>query len=417
MKKIAITLTIGVAFIIFGDISSATTINGNLYTEFYSYESRIPDTISHLRSLQGYRLNIHDAFFPGISIFANGRISSDISNKLATDPDYRVFGAYLEYRSNSGRFLARAGRQFLFGGLDGFTLDGGKMQVGIGDKFAVTGFAGTMPGPSFYIYDQVNKWDRRNAFGGRVHYEPSRHSSFNISFLQKDIEENLDARLIGFDTYCKRGYYSNRLRIDYDLLFKRLKLLTIGLLKASDAGHSIRLEYAYRRPSFGQSSMFSIISQKSFNQVRLSSTYKTGKDLYGTGAVSYTGYSNDSNFNLRIGALYKGQSGGVVYATGYGGNKLGLYGALNYQLHKKLGVYASIDMYNFKLDEDQAESETSLAAAFGGRCGIFNGISARAEIQVLTNPVYEYDTRGYLKLDYEYQYKGNTQGYGGGDAK
>jgi len=408
--KIVLSLT-GVA--LFAASGTATTISGNVYTEFYSYESKIPASNSHLRSLQGYRLNISDAFISGLSAFASGRLASDISDKSPTDPDYRVFGAYLQYRSRSDRFLIRAGRQFVYEGLGGLTLDGGKLKIAVGKNISLSGFGGTVPGPSFFTYDQVNRWNRRNAFGGRVSVKASGKLGLNFSFLQKEVDENLDARLIGLDAAYRKGRCSNSLRVDYDLYAKKVKLVSLRPQFRYKGGHDIRLEYSYRKPLLGYNSVFSVIDAKSIHQARLNAVYRNSTDLRTIAAVAYTMFSDDSNINIRAGVIFKGQSGGLAASSGYGGTKVGFFGGLRHDLNDDLTVYGNLDMYNLKLDSDEDEQEMFITAVFGGAYDVMKNLGARAEIQILSNPVYDYDTRGYVRLDYDIQYTGN----GGGDAK
>lgn len=417
MINLRILCGAGTAIILLAGTAAATDIAGNLYSEFYAYETRVPDTVSHLRSLQGFRFDVRDAFYQGFSLYVNGRVASDISNKLSNDPDYRVYGAYAQYQPASGKFMVRAGRQYVYEGLGGFFLDGGRLKFDVGKRASLSGFAGTLPGPSFYTYDQVNKWNSNNAFGGRIHVKASSGLALNASYLQKDIDENLDSRLIGFDGVYAKGRCSNRFRIDYDLYFKRLKLLTIAPQMRFKKGHSVRIEYLYKKPSFGQSSIFSVVKSNPIHQFRLHGLYKAGEELYGSGSVIITKLKDDSYVSLRVGPVYKGQSGGIVFADGYGGSKIGVYGGLNRAMTEDLSLYANIDMYSFKLDTEQDDSETSISGVLGGRYKIFKGLNARAEVQVLSNPLYDYDTRGYLRVDYGFLNNRVNNGSGGGSSK
>lgn len=403
MKTIAFRPIVAALIIGLSGIASAAVINGNLYTEFYSYETRVPDTVSHLRSLQGIRLNGSDLLIPGLSAYFNSRVASDISNQLSTDPDYRVFGAYLQYKDASNKFQLRGGRQFVYEGIQGFLMDGGRLKVGLGNKADITGFGGVIPGPSFFEYKYVNKWDQRNAFGGRLHYTPQRHYALNVSFLQREVEGNLDARLLGADAAIRKGNYSNYVRADYDLIFRRLKLLSIRPQFKLKSGHSLRLEYSFRKPSVGYSSIFSVVKANTIHQIRASGVYKHNGNTRMLGGIVYTKYSDDSHFSFRGGVSYKGQTGGLVWASGYGGSKIGVFGGLRHELNDKASVYANLDMYNLKLDTDEDEQEMSLAAALGGGYKLMAKLAVRAEVQILTNPVYDYDTRAYLRLDYSIQ--------------
>ncbi|MEE9554773.1 MAG: hypothetical protein V3W18_10790, partial [candidate division Zixibacteria bacterium] len=317
----------------------------------------------------------------------------------------------------SRKYVARAGRQFVYEGLGGFTLDGGKLRVKIGKRFSATAYGGTIPGPSFFTYNQVNRWDRRNAIGGRVNVKATEAFAFNISFLQKNQNDILDSRLMGFDYLCKRERFTHRLRFDYDLYNKRPRYISFSPRYNYSQGHSIRIEYSYRKASFGANSIFSVIKPNPVHQVRTNGTFKIDEALFGLGTISYTKYSDNSNLSLRVGGSLNGHSGGIVYSNGYGGSKIGFFGNLRRSLNDDLKLYANIDMYNIKLETDLEESETLVAAAFGGRYSITKQINARVEVQVRTNPLYDYDTRGYLRLDYSLFKKIIKAEQAGGDAK
>lgn len=396
---------------------TATVVNGNFYTEFYSYRVKLPEDQSQLRSLQGLRLNVKDALTPGLSLYVRGRIASDISNKLANDPDYRVYGAYLQYTCSRKIVSIRAGRQFVYEGLSGFTLDGARLKIDIKDKLSIAGFAGTTPGPSFFSYDEMNEWKDSNAWGGRLQISAIDNLKLNFSYLEKGWLDNVDSRLAGFDARFKRDRFSTELRFDYDMLFERMKLFSIRPRYKLKGGHSVRFEYTYRKPSFGQSNIFSVFKSRPYHQVRFNPVYKISPALYGTGSISYTKYNDDNQVNIRIGGSYKGQSGGVVFANGYGGTKLGIYVLAIREMNPKLDLYANIDMYNYKLDSDEDDTEASINAAIGGKYKLMKGLLARAELQILSNVRYDYDTRFYLKAEYNFISGGIPQQYEGGESR
>ncbi len=397
--------------------SAATVVNGNFYTEFYSYRVKLPEDQSRLRSQQGFRLNVRDALTPGLSFYVRGRMASDISNKLTNDPDYRVYGAYLQYTCSRKIVSGRAGRQFVYEGLSAFTLDGVRLKLNYKERLSIAGFAGTTPGPSFFNYDEINEWKDSNAWGGRLQISAINNLKLNFSYLEKGFQDNVDSRLAGFDARFKRNRCSTELRLDYDMLFERMKLFSIRPRYKLKGGHSVRFEYTYRKPSFGQSNIFSVFKSRPYHQVRLNPVYKISPALYGSGSFSYTKYNDDNQLNIRVGGSYKGQSGGVVFADGYGGTKLGIYAFVLREMNPKLDLYANIDMYNYKLNSDEDETETSISTAIGGKYELFKGLHARAELQILSNIRYDYDTRFYIRAEYNFISRGISQGYEGGESR
>jgi hypothetical protein len=120
------------------------------------------------------------------------------------------------------------------------------------------------------------------------------------------------------------------------------------------------------------------------------------------------------NIRLTAGATYKGQSAGIVFAKGFSGVKLGLYGYLFYQAMQDLQLYLSGDAFNYKLDGNADKTIGNVAASFGAKYDILKGLSSRAELQLLSNANYRSDTRFYFKLEYAMKKIYNQMDQGGG---
>ncbi|MEE8417189.1 MAG: hypothetical protein V3S06_00855 [candidate division Zixibacteria bacterium] len=402
MRKTIALIMVGAIAGVAWSPSEASVVSGNFYTEFYSYRVKLPEDETQIRSLQGLRLNVKDALIPGLSFYARGRLASDISNKLTDDPNLRVYGAYLQYIFSNKNASVRAGRQFVYEGLSSLTLDGIRLKLSFKRWFSIAGFVGTTPGPSFFSYDEINEWKDSNAWGGRLQIGAISNLKLNFSYLEKGFQDNLDSRLAGFDARFQRDRFSTELRLDYDMLFERTKLFSIRPRYKLIAGHSVRLEYTYRKPSFGQSNIFSVFKSRPYHQVRLNPAYRISPAVYALGSISYTKYNDDNQLNIRLGTSYKGQSAGVVFADGYGGARLGVYGFINRQMNSHTVLYARADMYTYKLDSDQESSNSSISTTLGGKYEIFAGLDAKAEMQILSNIQYEYDTRFYIKVAYSF---------------
>jgi hypothetical protein len=126
--------------------------------------------------------------------------------------------------------------------------------------------------------------------------------------------------------------------------------------------------------------------------------------------LSYTKYKSDYNTRVWIGASYCGQTAGATYSNGFGGKRYGIFANLFRGITKNLQAYAYGDMFKYKLDTGEDDTNPSLAAALGATCSIWKGLAARAEGQLLSNLDYKYDGRFYLKLSYDLH-----TGFGSGD--
>jgi hypothetical protein len=386
----------------FGSAMSQPSIDAGAWTEFYVYKVQQPADETQARSLQGARLRIRNAFVPGLSIFFRGRVASDISNKLATDPDFRVFGAYIEYMRSDFATL-RLGRQFISAGLGGFTVDGGRIDLTYQNSVILTGFAGAAPGPSFHEYDVVGQWDDRNAFGGRLQFAGIKGFRLATSYQQRNKNDETDTQLAGADFAVNSGPFTERGRFDYDFINDRLKMVVLRTGARFQQRHSLDFEYLYRRPTFAASDLFWVFRSEPFHQVRLSPVYRINQDLFAQGSLSYTILDEEQNTRISAGASYKGQSAGFVFSNGYGGIRLGAYGYLFRDLRQDLQLYIAGNLFNYKLDTEEEDTTPSVSTAVGARFDIIRGLNSRAELQFLSNRDFEYDTKFYVRLGYEFK--------------
>jgi hypothetical protein len=388
-------------------------IDAGAWTEFYGYEVPNQDK-AQIRSLQGLRFKATDVFKPGLTFFFRGRVASDLERKFATDPDFRVFGAYLEY-SRKSLLVVRAGRQYVSTGLAGLTLDGGRVDFSVKDAVKLTGFVGAVPGPSFYDFEKIGKWDNKSAYGGRLEYSGMRQFRPAITFMQRNANDNVDSRVGGIDLALNMGPHKENVRLDYDFLFKRVKTTVARSSIKFQTGHRLDLEYLYRRPTFEFSNVFSVFRSEPFHQLRAAPVYRFNKNLFAQGSLSYTIYEDDFNTRFTAGLTYRGQSAGLVFSNGFGGTRLGAYGSLFRDVGKELRIYLNASMFNYKLNTEEDDTTPSVATALGGTCDFLGAFNGRAEIQLLSNRDFEYDTRFYFRLGYNFSSRPNTGAHGGGN--
>ena len=244
LRKTITLIMIGAIVGVAWSPSAASVVSGNFYTEFYSYRVKLLEDELQLRSQQGLRLNVKDALTPGLSFYVRGRIASDISNKLTNDPEFRVYGAYLQYTCKRKTASVRAGRQFIYEGLSSLTLDGIRLRFSHKRWLSAVGFVGTTPGPSFFNYDEINEWKDGNAWGGRLQIGAMSNLKLNFSYLERGFQDNLDSRLAGFDVRFNRHQFFTELRLDYDMLLERMKLFSIRPRYKLLAGHSVRVTFS-----------------------------------------------------------------------------------------------------------------------------------------------------------------------------
>ena len=93
--------------------SAQAIFDAGAWTEFYTYE--VPDQDnSQIRSLQGVRLRGRNIGVPGLGFFFRGRVASDLSEKLATDSDFRSQHKRFQTRVYDGKERLAAFKECCF---------------------------------------------------------------------------------------------------------------------------------------------------------------------------------------------------------------------------------------------------------------------------------------------------------------
>jgi hypothetical protein len=416
MRKVILLCFLAVLFCLIQTAFTQTLIDAGAWTEFYGYKVPQQDD-PRIRSLQGLRFRVKNALTPGFGFFFRGRAASDLSNKLSSDPDFRVFGAYAEYVRRD-KVTVRVGRQFVSTGLAGFTVDGGRLDFSLFNTFRLSGYAGGVPGPTFYSLEKIASWDDRNAYGGRLEYSGVKDIRTGISFLQRNANSRVDSRAGGIDLNIRSGPFYENARLDYDFFFRRVK---VGVMRSGfefQRGHRIEFEYMYRQPSFELSNLLSVFRAEPFHQVRVAPVYRIGRDVYAHGSLSYTIFEDDYNTRLTAGASYRGHSAGLIFSNGFGGTRLGVFGNLFRNFGRKIRGYVNANMYNYKLDTNEDDVTPSVSAAFGALANLTRGLNSRVELQLLSNRDFEYDTRFYIRLGYDFnsRFQSGAASAGGDDS-
>jgi hypothetical protein len=132
---------------------------------------------------------------------------------------------------------------------------------------------------------------------------------------------------------------------------------------------------------------------------------KNGINLYAT--VSDVLYNNAAdtlkNSSLKIVVGFNNPSYGLSYVkyTGYTGESDGLTGYFYRQILKdKLSGSVSISYSSYRLSEFSTDKVNSLAGILGITYRPFPQLSVDAQGQFIKNPVYQYDTRFLVGINY-----------------
>lgn len=311
----------------------------------------------------------------------------------------KIYNLYAHW--NAGKNLRlRIGRQFLYRGVINGTLDAALVQGLISKKLQVQFVAG-LEAPTDRSFS-LRKWDEGNVLGGYLNYSLASRHRVEVSYFQKSRHDAIAWQQVGTTLSGNAGqkvnYYA---RADFNLLTSDYQTLR-GRLTYYQKRWTVSAEVTSQKPRIYEDSFYNIFEISAFNQLRTSATYRIGKyDL--NLQYLFTLYEEDSDSRI-IGSV--GSSFGMlglIYQTGFGGDRIGYFGEIRYELLPHLTARLFNSYYNYERAYTNI-SEDALAFSGGLSYRLKNSLILQGEIQQSSNTYYKNDWRGLLRFTYLFHY-------------
>ena len=276
-------------------IAGAGQISGQAGWTFYEYQSQYPDTVganpsiapSHLISTQILSLDLRKFGASGLSFHTFLRNQSRLAPADSTGSTFRLYGAYLDYRRAGAPFYLRAGRQFAVVGIASGTLDGLKARYDIGKRGSLTGFAGL---ESPYDSLRASSWKDGGMAGAEVSLRLPRESYLSLSGWQLNRYGTLAKRRVGGDwvTGMVPGTDLSG-HLEGDLIKNRLHRAVWRAEYHSWSRLALFARYEYRKPVFGEGSIFNTFQVSSNQEAGAGLSLKAwrGLSLFGEAAREF----------------------------------------------------------------------------------------------------------------------------------
>ncbi len=320
------------------------------------------------------------------SVNSSVRWRTDLSDALKQRGDFRIYNTYIQYKNRD--FIGRLGRQFLFDGAAGLTLDG--ISISAGDDFGAGIFAG-IESP----YDrsaELSDYQPSATFGGRLSYR-RRGLLYKISYVSVGSGDREGYQLLGLHSSQKLRILpvSISLRVDYNISKSHLQKGVIRL-----KGRLSRLEYnlsvCKRLPLIRQDSWFSSFDLKGYTQVRAALDY-TFTEGWNIGAAAMETISEEDLISY-LEVFISGEKGllGYRFRTGGHSSLNGFYFDLNHPMSDKVDINLGFnyDRYN---NYDAEYGSEALSAVFAARYQWRDWCILKGELQSLSNDYFESDWR------------------------
>jgi hypothetical protein len=388
--------------------AGAGQISGQAGWTLYDYQSQFPDTVganpsaapSHLISTQILSLDLRKFGASGLSFHTFLRNQSRLAPADSTGNFFRLYGAYLDYRRTGAPFYLRAGRQFAVVGIASGTLDGLKARYDIGKRGSLTAFAGL---ESPYDSLRASSWKDGGMVGGEVSLSLPHESYLSLSGWQLNRYGALAKRRVGGDwvTGMVPGTDLSG-HLEGDLIKNRLYRAVLRAEYHSWPRLSLNGRYEYRKPVFGEGSIFNTFQVSSNQEAGAGLSLKTWRSLSLSGEAVREFF--DSNHADRLSFAAQSGRGSISYIrrTGWYGRSWDL--ALNGDrpLSGRVDVGATLNYTKYEDRADNAVLDYTLSgiARLGFR--VSKGFLITTDVENLVNPNYTQNARFLVRALYDF---------------
>lgn len=377
-------------------ISAQVDIKGIYSSSFYSFESAA-DNESRLNQYHGLNFKVNPV--DNSSIYFKGNIKA-IYDRDPQKWREKVYNAYLSWQTALYNTNIRVGRQFVYAGVVNGTLDAVALSSKPTDKLNLKFIGGVVAQDERKLL--IRHWDTGNVLGGFGSYNINQMAKINASYFQKQRDNALYWQQLGTTLSGTVSDVIYVLRYDHNLLNSDYQTILANAFYTYN-DWSFSGEVSSHKPKVYEDSFFSIFELKAHNQIRIAARYKINEYEIGLQSISTLFVESESNQHIIATLGNNWGVAGVVYQTGFGGENLGLYADVRYQMYPNLRLNLQSSHYMYERQSVQLEEEATSFSA-GVKYNPLKSLALNMQIQQSMNSYYESDLRGLLKLAYSFNY-------------
>lgn len=386
-------MTAVVGFALAGPASGQLVLQGT--TDSYLYAFETVDSDQQLDFYQGLRLRAWVKEAPQVKLRTSFRVAR---RGDPSDWESRLYNAYFDWKP-TGDVNVRAGRQFLWRGVIVGTADALSVKAKPHARIE-TQVVGGLEVPRGRNID-VGSTDAGYVLGAYGSGRLSGTAKVDVSYFQRVRSEALVWQLAGaaLSGQAAPGLFYLA-QFDYNLKSSDYQRLRLRAMYTFDRW-TLSGEFQSQKPEVFEDSFFNVFSLSAYNQVRAGGYYRIGQ--YQLGLQNYLTLYDEGEAGNEVLASVSARWGtvGVVYRTGFGGDRIGLYGAAQYEIANGVQARASSSYYNFqRYTADFDEDATSFSA--GLRITPVRNLMFDAEVQESLNSLYDNDLRGLFRIVYNF---------------
>ena len=366
-------------------------VRGQLQSTIYAFDTPL---VEQANFYQGLRLRINHEQAQSSYLNTFFRVAKQGDNSW----DDRLYNLYGNYGRSHDHLQIRLGRQFLYEGVISGTLDGVLVTLRPVKKLTLRAFGG-FEAPFSREFRVVGS--DSNAVGAYVSYRPGKAAKLDVSYFQRrrndaSVWQVAGAALNG--NLLDNAYYHVDVR--HNLQSEKLQGIRLRLNYYAGA-LALNGEFNRQRPRVQEDSYFRIFKIAAFSQFRGGVNYTLGEVQLGLQYLFTDFYIEQGNQVILNSATEWGYIG-VVFQNGYGGENIGIFGDVRYDLFSTLTIKLFSSYYNYERQTTDI-SEEATAFSAGVIYQPFEPLSIQAELQESINSAYDNDLRGLFRLSYSFR--------------
>ena len=391
---LAVLLTGGLAV---SDARAQASANGRIYGAFYASEDTALGKLYD--SYLGVLLNSAP-----IASQRDLRVKADMRIARRGEPsewDERVYSLYADWRSKNRRFDARFGRQFLYRGVMNGTVDGLWLRTRPVKQFEIGVFGGLAAKYGRSL--DLNSWDDGGTLGGVTSYRFGPRTRVEASYIQQRSGGATAWHQVGGSA---AGNVIDPLlydvQLDYNIEKKEVQAARLRLMYLISRW-TVSAEVNHQKPRIFEDSYFNVFEIVAHNQVRAGLSYRFGRYSVGA-AYLHTVYEESETADaVRLSISGPWGTVGTTIQGGYGGERIGAFGEVRYDVHRQVNLFARASHYNYETRNVSVEQDATGFAA-GVRYRPARPWMISGEMQQTLNSHFDSDWRALVRAHYAFDF-------------
>jgi len=429
MRTCSLLLVIVLLALMFPYQTDGQTINGRLNTTFYTWD-RLDGQLTgpseynketHFRGYQTIRLGISHGDF---SIRTYGQFSQDFYSQMDGDPLGRIYDLHLRWRNIFDMLDLSVGRQPIYSGVSRGTIDGGSLRLNLNDgKYTAHLYAGSLVMP--FQSGRIQPWNDRRMVGGQFAVRPFQGLYASVSYMDRHNKrepyfatradslfnpiqvlidgDSREFQLASTDISYQHGNRASLYgRFDYNLDDSQPQRMEFWTRVNITSDLAVVAEYIYREPLVPYNSIFKMFELESNQEIEGGLEYRLNDWLTLTGRVA-TVWFNDDEESMRYAFSAESRYGAFSFSRtdGYAGEMNSVSLMANYPLAQDRWVLSAGGGYaTYTAPDYDGPSDWALSVIGGISHKVSRSFSLDVRGQYLTNRVFDYDTRIFIRVNY-----------------